>query len=140
MAFRSTRADWLSLAIGAATLAAGLAVWGRLPAEMAVHFSASGRPDNFVPKSVAIAALPALTVALPLFLDAVARFDPPEEPQVLEVVKVATTALLATVQGFVLAWNLGYDVPFDLFMAGVAIWAVALIGYSVAVERGYGPA
>ncbi|WP_436925189.1 hypothetical protein [Halosimplex amylolyticum] len=79
-------------------------------------------------------------VALPLFLDAVARFDPPEEPQVLEVVKVATAGLLAAVQGFVLAWNLGHDVPFDLFMAGVAIWTVALVGYSVAVERGYGPA
>ncbi|MFC7140769.1 hypothetical protein ACFQMA_13175 [Halosimplex aquaticum] len=79
-------------------------------------------------------------VALPLVLDAAARFDPPEEPQVLEVVKVATAGLLAVVQGLVLAWNLGRDVPFDRFVVGVAVWAIAVVGYSLAVERGYGPA
>ncbi|WP_459193373.1 DUF1648 domain-containing protein [Halosimplex sp. J119] len=135
-----TRADWLSIAVAVATLGAGLVLWGRLPAEMAIHFSASGTPDNFVPKAIAVAALPALMIALPLVLDGAARLDPPEDPQVIEVVKVATAGLLAAVQGLVLAWNLGHDVPFDLFMAGVAVWAVALVGYSVARERGYGPA
>lgn len=140
MAFGFTRADWLSLAVAVATLGAGLALWDQLPAEMAIHFSASGTPDNFVPKAVAVTSLPALMVALSLFLDWAARLDPPEDPRTMEVVTVATVALLAAVQGFVLAWNLGYDVPFGLFLAGVALWAITVVGYSVARERGYGPA
>lgn len=139
MAPRLTRADWLSFGLAAAALAAGLALWDALPAEMAIHFSASGTPDNYVSKPLAVAVVPVLTVATVLFMEAAGRFDPPDDPRVLDVVKVATAGLLVAVQGFVLAWNLGYDVPFGLFLAGIAVWAVAVVGYTVARERGARP-
>ncbi|WP_123534938.1 DUF1648 domain-containing protein [Halosimplex salinum] len=139
MALPSTRLDWLSYGIIAATLLAGVALWGRLPAEMAIHFSASGTPDNFVPRWAAVGSMPALMVVTLLFVDAAARFDPPKDPRVIDVVKVATAGLLAAVQGFILAWNLGYEVPFDLLMAGVLLWTVAVVGYAVARERGASP-
>lgn len=139
MALSLTRADWLSLGIAAATLAAGLALWDAFPAEMAIHFTASGTPDNFVPKRVAVVSMPVLTVATVLFMEGAGRFDPPDDPRVLEVVKVATAGLLAAVQGVVLAWNLGHDVPFGLLLGGIAVWTVAVVGYTVVRERGASP-
>ncbi|WP_135365232.1 DUF1648 domain-containing protein [Halosimplex halophilum] len=128
------RYDWLSLALVAATLVAGLALWGRLPAEMAVHFSASGEPDNFASKPVAVLSLPALMLATMLVMEWAGRVDPPEDPSVLGVVTVATMALMAAVQGLLFAWNLGYEVPFELFVAGVGVWVVVVVGYTVARE------
>jgi uncharacterized membrane protein len=129
------RYDWLSLALVAATLLAGLALWERLPTEMAIHFSASGEPDNFASKPVAVLSLPAMMVATLLFIEGAGRVDPPENPSVLGVVTVATMALMAAVQGLLFAWNLGYEVPFELFMAGVGVWVVVVVGYAVARER-----
>ncbi|WP_436928495.1 DUF1648 domain-containing protein [Halosimplex halobium] len=129
------RYDWLSLALVAATLVAGLALWDRLPAEMAIHFSASGEPDNFASKPVAVVSLPAVMLATLLFIEGAGRVDPPADPSVLGVVTVATMALLAAVQGLLFAWNLGYEVPFELFVAGVGVWVVVVVGYTVARER-----
>jgi uncharacterized membrane protein len=138
MVRRLDRSDWLSLALIAATLLAGLALWGRLPAELAIHFSASGEPDSFVSKPVAVLSLPALMAATLLFVEGAGRVDPPEDPSVLGVVTVATMVLLAAVQGYLFAWNLGYEVSFTLFMAGVGVWTVVVVGYTVAREAEQG--
>jgi len=130
-----TRADWLSLGIIALTLASGLVLWNRLPAEMAVHFSASGEPDNFVSRPIAVASMPLLMGATLLFIEGAGRVDPPEDPSVLGVVTVATMALMAAAQGYIVAENLGYAVPFSLFMAGIAVWVVLVVGYTVVRER-----
>jgi uncharacterized membrane protein len=132
MALRLDRYDWLSLALIAATLLAGLALWDRLPAEMAIHFSASGEPDDVASKPVAVLSLPALMFATLLFIEGAGRLDPPDEPSVLGFVTVATMGLLAAVQGLLFAWNLGYEVPFGLFMVGVGVWVVVVVGYTVA--------
>ncbi|ELZ28131.1 hypothetical protein C475_04980 [Halosimplex carlsbadense 2-9-1] len=134
MALRLDRYDWLSLALIVATLLSGLALWEQLPAEMAVHFSASGEPDNVTSKPVAVVSLPALMLATMLFIEGAGRIDPPEDPSVLGVVTAATMALMAAVQGLLFAWNLGHEVPFGLFMAGVAVWMVVVVGYTVARE------
>ncbi|WP_436907597.1 DUF1648 domain-containing protein [Halosimplex marinum] len=138
MALRLDRYDWLSLALVAATLLAGLALWERLPAEMAIHFSASGEPDNFASKPVAILSLPVVMLATMLIIEGAGRVDPPEDPSVLGVVTVATMALMAAAQGYIFAENLGYTVPFGLFMAGIAVWVVVVVGYTVARERRVG--
>lgn len=135
MAPTLTRADRLSLGLAALTLGSGLLLWPRLPAEMAIHFSASGEPDRFVSKPIAVASMPLLMVATLVFIDAAARLDPPEDPSVLGVVTVATMTLLAAAQGYVFAENLGYAVPLSLFMAGVAVWVVFVVGYTVVRER-----
>lgn len=132
------RSDWLSLGLVAVTLLAGLALWDQLPAEMAIHFSASGEPDNFASKPVAVVSLPAVMVATWLFIEGAGRVDPPEDPRVLDVVTVATMALLAAVQGFLFAENLGHAVPFGLFMAGIGVWVLVVVGYTVAREGGTG--
>ncbi|QPV61274.1 DUF1648 domain-containing protein [Halosimplex litoreum] len=140
MTLRLDRSDWLSLSLIAGTLLAGLALWDRLPAELAIHFSASGEPDGFASKPVAVVSLPALMAATLLFVEGAGRVDPPEDPSVLGFVTVATMALLAAVQGYIFAENLGHTVPFGLFMLGIGVWIVVVVGYTVAREKRAGAA
>ncbi|RLM39804.1 MULTISPECIES: DUF1648 domain-containing protein [unclassified Haloarcula] len=134
MARRQSRADIVSGAIIALTAMAGVAVWSRLPAEVAVHFSASGTPDNYVSKPVGVVLMPALMLGTLIVLKGAFRYDPPDVPQVAATVTVATMAFMGAIHGLVLAWNLGYQVPFDLVLVGSLVWAVLIVGYAVKME------
>ncbi|MBV0924332.1 DUF1648 domain-containing protein [Halomicroarcula limicola] len=118
----------------ALTALAGVVLYPRLPAKVAIHFSASGTPDNYVSKAVAVTLLPALMLATLCLIEVAMRADPPDDPRTGAVVTVATMALMAAVHGLVLAWNLSYPVPFDLVLLGVAVWTVAVCGYAVRRE------
>ncbi|GCF14073.1 hypothetical protein Harman_20080 [Haloarcula mannanilytica] len=120
------------------TALAGAAVWSHLPAEIAIHFSASGTPDNHVSKPVGVALLPALMVGTLLILKGAFRYDPPDTPRVAATITVATIAFMGAIHGLVLAWNLGYPVPFDLALVGSLVWAVFVIGYAVRAEYVHG--
>ncbi|MFB6084613.1 MAG: DUF1648 domain-containing protein [Halorientalis sp.] len=136
MAWSLTRLDAVSLGLVAVTALAGLVLYPRLPAEMAIHFSATGRPDDFAPKPVAVAAVPVVMVLTHVVLRWAVRVDPPDDPRIVTVVVVATMLLLAATQGLVLAWNLGYPVPFDLVLLGVLAWGGLVVGYTVVREYG----
>ncbi len=133
-----TRLDAVSGGLALLTALAGFAVSPRLPAEMAIHFSASGRPDNFAPKAVAIAAIPVVMILTHLVMQLASRVDPSTDPRTMTGITVATMLLLAAVQGLVLAWNLGYAVPFDLVLAGSLVWSVLVAGYAIVREYGLG--
>ncbi|EMA20128.1 DUF1648 domain-containing protein [Haloarcula argentinensis] len=134
MARQPDRADIVSGVIVGLTTMAGLTVWSHLPAEVAIHFSASGTPDTYVSKPVGVALMPALMLATLLVLKGAFRFDPPDVPQVAATITVATMAFMSAVHGLVLAWNLGYPVSFDLVLVGSFAWAVLIVGYAVREE------
>jgi len=138
MARRQSRADIASGALIALTALAGFAVWSRLPAEVAIHFSASGTPDSYVSKSVGVVLMPVLMLATPIVLKGAFRYDPPEVPQVAATITIATMAFMGGIHGLVLAWNLGYPVPFDLVLVGSLVWAVFVVGYAVKMEYARG--
>ncbi len=123
----------LGLVVG--STAVGLLVWPRLPAEMAIHFSATGTPDNYVSKPIAVFLLPAIMLGTLAFLAGAFRVDPPDDPNVASVTTLSTMGLLTAVHILVLAWNLGYPVPFDLVTLGILLWAAVLVGYVVIRER-----
>jgi len=125
-----------SLALVALAALAGVAVWPRLPAEMAIHFSASGTPDNYVPKAVGVALVPAIMLATLLVIEGAMRVDPPADSRTVDAVTVATMAFVAAVHGLVLAWNLGYAVDFGLVLVGTLLWAGAVCAYAIRRERG----
>ncbi|WP_226011798.1 DUF1648 domain-containing protein [Halomicrobium salinisoli] len=127
-----------SLALVALTALAGVAVWPRLPAEMAIHFSASGTPDSYVSKAVGVALVPAIMLATLLLIEGAMRVDPPADSRTADAVTVATMAFVAAVHGLVLAWNLGYAVDFGLVLVGTLLWAAAVCAY--AIRREYGVA
>ncbi|SDF02096.1 DUF1648 domain-containing protein [Halorientalis regularis] len=138
MARSLTRLDAISGGLALLTALAGLAVYPRLPAEVAIHFSASGQPDNYAPRAVAVAAIPVVMVLTHLVIKWAARVDPPDDPRTMRGITVATMLLLAVVHGLVLAWNLGYAVPFDLVLVGVLVWGALVAGYAVVREYGLG--
>ncbi|MDS0219880.1 DUF1648 domain-containing protein [Haloarcula sp. S1AR25-5A] len=130
MALRRNQADIASGVLIGLTALAGVAVWSQLPAEVAIHFSASGTPDNYVSKPVGVVLLPALMLGTLLILKGAFRYDPPETPQVAAAITVATMAFMGAIHGLVLAWNLGYPVPFDLVLGGSLVWAVFIVVYA----------
>ncbi|KAA9399767.1 DUF1648 domain-containing protein [Haloarcula sp. CBA1130] len=134
MARRQSRADIASGAIIVSTVLAGLAVWSHLPAEVAIHFSASGTPDNYVSKPAGIVLMPALMLGTLTVLKVAFRYDPPDVPRVAATITVATMAFMSAIQGLVLAWNIGYPIPFDLVLVGSLVWAVVVVGYAVKTE------
>lgn len=129
-----SRSGLLSGGLIALTVLVSVALWPRLPAEVAIHFSVSGTPDNYVAKPVGVALLPVVMVLTLVFMQWVVRHDPPADPQVPAVVTVATMGFLATLQVLVLGWNLGYPVPFDIVLVGSLIWAAVLCGYAIRRE------
>ncbi|AEM58313.1 hypothetical protein HISP_13870 [Haloarcula hispanica N601] len=134
MARRQSRTDIASGAIIALTALAGVAVWSRLPAEVAIHFSASGTPDNYVSKPVGVVLMPALMLATLIVLKLAFRYDPPDVPRVAATITVATMAFMSGIHGLVLAWNLGYSVPFDIVLVGSLVWTVVMVAYALKAE------
>jgi uncharacterized membrane protein len=124
----------VGLALAALTALVGLAVWPRLPSEVAIHFTAGGTPDNYVSRMVGVLLLPALMVATLAVLEGALRADPPADPRTPTVVVVATMAFMTAIQGLVLAWNLGYAVDFSLVLVGSLVWAALVCGYAVRRE------
>ena len=54
----------------------GLLAWSRLPDLMPTHFNAAGEADGYMPKAVAIFALPAVMLLLHIICAAVTLMDP----------------------------------------------------------------
>ena len=138
MARSLTRLDAITGGLALLTALAGLAVYPRLPAEMAIHFSASGQPDNFAPKAVAVVAIPVVMLLTHVVMQWAVQVDPPADPRTMTGITVATMLLLAAVQGLVLAWNLGYAVPFDIVLVGILLWGALVAGYAIVREYGLG--
>lgn len=124
----------VGIAAVVAAVIAGIAALPWLPAEMAIHFSATGTPGTYVPSMVGIAVVPVtMVVALPV-LNAAFRVDPPERERTAVTVTAAVFALLLALHLLVLGWNLGYGVPFEFVFAGALLWGAVVTAYALAVE------
>lgn len=128
--------SFLTACLIALPVAVGVAVWARLPAEMAVHFSATGTPDNYVPKPIGVFLVPVVMLFTLAVIRAAFRADPPDDPRLEPVVTGSSMVLLSAAQLLVLAWNLGYSIPFDLVLVGIMLWSIGLVGYGIVRERG----
>ncbi|MFD1515516.1 DUF1648 domain-containing protein [Halomarina rubra] len=127
--------DHLGVVLAALTVGLGIALWGDLPAEMAIHFDTGGEPDNLVPKPVAVVLVPALMVGVLGIMNTAARADPPASPRVFRVTKLWTLGILAYVHGYVLAWNLGYELPPSVVLGPVLGSAAVLVVWALRTER-----
>lgn len=127
--------DYTSGLIVLVTALAGVVALPGLPDQVAIHFSASGTPDTFVPPLVAVLLLPAIMVFTYLFLRYAPTFDPTANIAVLRVTTLATMALLGAIHVIVLAWNLGYPINIDLILPGVIVWTILVVGYALYKER-----
>jgi uncharacterized membrane protein len=131
---RPTRTDCLATALLVLATLAGVALWPQLPAEVAIHFSASGTPDNYVPKAVGVLMLPAIMLGTLAVLRLSLHFDPPSDPMTGPVVTVATMGFLGAIHLLVLGWNAGYPVPLDGLIVGSLVWAALITAYVIRTE------
>lgn len=134
MTRRYSRFDIASIGIIALALVAGVVLWPRLPGQVAIHFSASGTPGNYVSRTVAVVAMPAVMVVTGGFLKVVMRIDPPTNKRAYDAIVCSTLLLLLVIHLFTLGWALGYRIPFVVVPAVVAVWTVFVVGSALASE------
>lgn len=123
--------------VGGAGLAS-VAVYGDLPAEMAIHWGPTSDADGWASRPIGAFGLPALMAALAALLWSVPRFDPLGENYesfrpTYDWFVVAALAFLGYVHGLVLATNLGVDVSMP--RALVPALAALYYGAGVLLER-----
>jgi len=126
-----SRTDSLAAGLVALVALAGVALWPQLPAEVAIHFSAAGTPDSYVPRAVGVALLPALMLVTLFVLKVALAADPPEHPRTGPVVVLSTTAFLGVLHVLVLAWNAGYEVPLGGLLVGALLFGALLVCYTL---------
>jgi uncharacterized membrane protein len=124
-------ADLVAYALLVGAALAGLLLWPALPDSMAIHFGAGGEPDSFVAKPVAVVLAPAIGVAAVLLV----RYAPEwasrtRSPYVETLSVVFVGSVIAYIQGFVYAWNLGYRLSIWVVLAPVLLAAAAFVAYT----------
>ena len=131
MDLRSRWPDRLAAGLLVATALAGVALWPRLPAEMAVHFDAGGEPDTYVSRPVAVVLAPIIGVAGVGITRLAERSDPSSDPRVGRATVPFVGGVVAYAQGLVLAYNLGHAIRLPFALAPVGIASVGLVGYAL---------
>lgn len=116
-------------AIGLVTIVtlAGVALWPRLPAELAIHWS-GGAPDSFVAKPLALGGIWGLAVGAVAFI----RLAPPtlgSTPGGPNLSVLFVGGVIAWVQAITIVWNLGYHFTIWLAVVPVLVAAGALVVY-----------
>jgi|GEM_PF-639594 len=114
--------DLLAVVPLVASLAAGLLAYPALPAEMAVHFSGGG-PDQFVSKSVGVWLVPVVGLAAVAVTRREARYSGPFRAVVLGFVGW----VVALAHGYVLLWNLGYQLSSLVVLVPVVVGSLGLL-------------
>jgi uncharacterized membrane protein len=108
------RRDVATLGIAALAGAASVVAAPELPAEVAIHFDASGQPDDYASRTLALVLVPALAAGIALLFAVIPTIDPLGEnvakfQTAYDATAVATVAFLAYVHGLLLAYNAGVE-------------------------------
>jgi uncharacterized membrane protein len=103
----------------------GIVAAPELPEQLAIHWNAAGEPDGTMSKGLALAFLPAISAGLLLLFAIVPRIDPlgenvAEFRSLYDQFVVVFTVFIAAVHVGIVAFNLGYEFNFTLFvLAGI---------------------
>ena len=132
------RRNLLGAAIIAVTGLAGVALMGRLPEQVAIHFGPSGQPDNYVGKLLALALIPALQAVMLAMFAILPRIDPLGENiqkfgDMYNWLVLVIIGFLGYIHGVVLLWNIGYE--FAVMQAVVPAIAVLYYFIGMVMER-----
>ncbi|MFB6137018.1 MAG: SdpI family protein [Halobacteriaceae archaeon] len=115
-----------------AAVAASVLVAPSLPDQLTTHWNAAGQPDGTTGRTAVLVGGPALVLLVVGSFELVPRVDPLAEnfadfQAAYDAVAVLTAAFAAYAYGFVLAWNLGYEVA----VARALVPAVAVLYVAV---------
>lgn len=124
----------MSLLVITVTVVIGTLLWSQLPMQVPIHFSASGTPGNYVPRTVAVFAMPIVMTATAIVLKGVARIDPPESMRTYDAIVCSTMCLFFIVHLFTLGSSVGYSLPFGILPVTTTIWTVFVVYLAVKLE------
>ena len=119
----------VSVLVLAATAAASFVAAPHLPDVMPIHWNAHGVADGFGPKTLALAIMPGVMVALLVIFEAVRRGVPEAARRATDALGLSTTVFMAAVHGMMVAVALGYGVrveravPFAISLLFIAMGA-----------------
>jgi uncharacterized membrane protein len=125
------RLQWVAAGVVLATTALAVATYPRLPATVAVHFSATGTPGNEVPRWAAVALVPGSLLATWAVLLIAARIDPPDDSRTMDAITCSTLGLVGVVQLVVLARALDYRIPMGVVLVAVVVWSTFVVAYTI---------
>jgi uncharacterized membrane protein len=129
------RADLLAYAVIGLAVLAGLVLWPRLPAEMAIHFDATSSPDSYVARPVGVLLAPTIGVAAVLLIRRGRDLGGGSTDPAVEDASVAFVGVVvAYVHGLVLAWNAGLRFDVTVTTPPVLGLAVLLVVYALRPE------
>lgn len=126
--------DLVAYALLVGSVLVGLVLWPMLPERMAIHFGTGGQPDSYVGTSVGVVLAPAIGLGAILLT----RYAPEwasrqyHTPAIEDLTVGFVAGVVAYVQGFLYAWNLGYEANPTLVIAPVLVAAVGLVVYTYA--------
>lgn len=116
-------------------VAAGLILWDKLPPEMPVHWGVSGEVDGYESKGFVVFGMPAILLAMHLFLIFITGLDKKSRAQskkVFWLIFMIVPFVSLYAMGMMYLWALG--VTFD-----VGTISLALVGILIAVIGNYLP-
>lgn len=101
------------LALVALSAVVSVVAYPEMPETMATHWNASGEADGTMPKTIALAGIPALSAALLVLFSMLPKIDPLGENvatfrEEYETFVVLVVALLSYLHLLVVGWNAGY--------------------------------
>ena len=112
-------------------IAAGLAVYGKLPEQVPTHFAFDGTPNGWSSRAMAVFGIPAILAAINLFLHFSLNADPKKKNMGEAMVKISLCiipVISVLVNGMVLANALGYSTKMETVIPALVGVLFVLIG------------
>lgn len=128
------RTDLVAGGILVAASLAGVVLWPQLPGELAIHFDASGTPDDYVSKPVGIVLAPIIGLVTLGAVRLAIRADPTADHSVADATVLFLGSIIAYIHGLVLVYNLGYRFSMNVALIPVFVAAAILVGYALVRE------
>lgn len=118
-----------------------LALYDKLPAQIAVHFDQTGSPDNYLPKALAVFGLPVFMAVVNLFTHFMLDHDPRREnasATMKLVAKWSVPLISVIVMPVTLFMAMGAEIPITMLVTGlVGVLFVICGNYLPKCKRNY---
>ena len=108
-----------------------LALYDKLPAQIAVHFDQTGAPDNYLPKALAVFGLPVFMAAINAFTHFMLDHDPRREnasATMKLVAKWSIPVISVIVMPVTLFMAMGAEIPITMLVTGLVGVMLVLCG------------
>ena len=108
-----------------------LVLYDKLPDQVAIHFDINGRPDNYLPKAVAVFGLPLFLAGINLFSHFMLDHDPRKENASIAmklIGKWTAPVISLIVMPVTLFMAMGADIPITMLVTGLVGFLLVICG------------